>query len=205
MTPSLLSKAGSIGNTRADPSSGASDKVVAYNTGTGKMELVERQSRSYASVVSDGAGRFRVTGEAAPKLVPKAEYDFEQANARLAKEHLPEAPRESFYDKTSSFFDNISCEATTGKDGRMDRNERKWNIETFGVPAAPGHHHNRYRGGSHQHYGGNRHGGYGGPHTGGQRRTSNYQQRNQYHQGGGGGSGSSGAGRSHLHQGHVEN
>lgn len=187
-----------MAGTGVDPSSGSSDKVVAYNTGTGKMELVERQSRSYASVVSDGAGRFRVTGEGAPKMVPKAEYDFEQANARLAKERLPEAPRGSFYDKGSSFFDNISCEATTGKDGRMDRNERRWNIETFGVPAAPGHHHNRYRGGSHQQYGGGpRHGGYGGQHTGGQRRSSNYQQRTQYHQGG------SGAG--HLHQHQVEN
>lgn len=204
MTPSLLTKAGPAAGAAVPPAPGASNKVVAYNTGTGKMELVERQSRSYASVVSAGAGRFRVTGEAAPKLVPKAEYDFEQANARLTKEHIPDAPREAFYDKSSSFFDNISCEATVGKDGKMDKNERRWNIETFGVPVAPGHHHyhhhNRYRGGSHQQHSGGRHSGYGGGQTGGPRRTSNYQQRSQYQYQQGGG-----AGRSHLHQHPADN
>lgn len=126
---------------------------MAYNTGTGKMELVERHSRSYASVVSDGAGRFRAK-ETTARLVPRSEYDFEQANARLQMpKELSNAPKGTFYDKTCSFFDNISCESTGTKDGKIDRNERRWNIETFGVAAPPGGHHTHY-------YGRNRRGSY---------------------------------------------
>lgn len=43
------------------------------------------------------------------------------------------------YDKTKSFFDNISCEAATDRKGknRTDwRLERKLNSETFGVSSA---------------------------------------------------------------------
>jgi protein LSM14 len=44
---------------------------------------------------------------------------------------------ENCYDKTKSFFDNISCEAverSKGKTQRTDwRQERKLNSETFGV------------------------------------------------------------------------
>lgn len=124
------------------------EKVMAYNTATGKIELVERQTRSFASVVSDGAGRFKVTGQSTPRVVPKNDYDFQQANARLQKESLPESSssKESFYDKNISFFDKISCESTIGKDGQNDKNERKWNIETFGI-AAPSHRGSGHRGG----------------------------------------------------------
>lgn len=128
---------------------GTAEKVKAYNTGTGKIEMVERQSRSYASVLSDGAGRFR-TAETTTRMVPRTEYDFEQANARLqmSREEVPVAPKELYYDKSSSFFDNISCESTLGKDGRMDKNERKLNIETFGVALPAGHNRHYYhRGG----------------------------------------------------------
>lgn len=130
------------------------EKVKAYNTGTGKIEMVERQSRSYASVLSDGNGRFRAA-ETTTRMVPRTEYDFEHANSRLqmSREELPTAPKEQFYDKTSSFFDNISCESTVGKDGKFDKNERRWNIETFGIAAPSGA--NRYT-----HYRGGRRGGY---------------------------------------------
>lgn len=46
------------------------------------------------------------------------------------------------YDKTKSFFDNISCEAATdrtkGKIHKDWRQERKINHETFGVSARRG-------------------------------------------------------------------
>lgn len=40
-----------------------------------------------------------------------------------------------FYNKTSSFFDNISCEANDPQGERITRSaERKLNSETFGIP-----------------------------------------------------------------------
>lgn len=120
---------------------------------TGKVELVEKTSRSYAAVVSDGAGRFRVSGETTARIVPRAEYDFQQANARLQPPRdikAAAAAKESFYDKSTSFFDNISCEATGINDPR-DRNERRLNIETFGMAAPSGghYHHHHHRHGHH--------------------------------------------------------
>ncbi len=49
----------------------------------------------------------------------------------------PAKPAEVFYEK-SSFFDNISCEATTGRSEGREFNERRRNIETFGVAEPPG-------------------------------------------------------------------
>ena len=54
-------------------------------------------------------------------------------------------PQEPFYDKTKSFFDNISCEAKEKLKGPKPRNqywkvERKLNMETFGTAGK------RYRG-----------------------------------------------------------
>ncbi|XP_029647917.1 protein LSM14 homolog B isoform X1 [Octopus sinensis] len=66
-------------------------------------------------------------------------------------EEEPEVPKKDvkkdeetvYYDKTKSFFDNISCEATEREHGRVNRTswreERKLNAETFGVSE-------RYRG-----------------------------------------------------------
>lgn len=156
------------------------ERVMAYNTGTGKIELVERHSRSYASVVSDGAGRFRLSADATSRLVPRHDYDFQQANSKLRKEQLPAAAKETFYDRTSSFFDNISCESTGSKDGKHDRNERRWNIETFGT-AGPSFSSPSYGGG----------GASGG--------SSSHHGRAGYYSGGRGGSGS-GSGSGGRHQ-----
>lgn len=42
---------------------------------------------------------------------------------------------EQFYNKTSSFFDNISCESNDPQGERITRSaERKLNCETFGIP-----------------------------------------------------------------------
>eukprot|EP00005_Dracoamoeba_jomungandri_P006056 CAMPEP_0174261764 /NCGR_PEP_ID=MMETSP0439-20130205/12099_1 /TAXON_ID=0 /ORGANISM="Stereomyxa ramosa, Strain Chinc5" /LENGTH=439 /DNA_ID=CAMNT_0015346319 /DNA_START=15 /DNA_END=1334 /DNA_ORIENTATION=- len=72
------------------------------------------------------------------------DFDFEKANAKLDREKLKEevekkgeVPKKS-YDKSSSFFDNLSCEATdrlqqTGYRRRESyANQRRLNVETFG-------------------------------------------------------------------------
>lgn len=118
----------------------APEKVMSYSTGTGKVELVQKEkTRSYASVLSDGAGRFRrVEQSNTTEMVPPAEFDFEQNNAKLFQdpaliEFAKSTEGQIFYDKSSSFFDNISSEATAHSKDPQLPNERKWNIETFGV------------------------------------------------------------------------
>ncbi|ORY40407.1 hypothetical protein BCR33DRAFT_852737 [Rhizoclosmatium globosum] len=95
-------------------------------------------------------------------VVPSSDFDFESANAKFNKSEVvtirPEASAqdedadspdsvsrpalpttvtdESFYDKKSSFFDNISCEARDRAEGERrvvrGQEERKLNMETFG-------------------------------------------------------------------------
>jgi len=109
-----------------------------------------------------GRGRGRGgRGNSAP--VPKDDFDFEASNAKFSKDQLmkefekmklkeddkpseeaeviiPEGNTGKFYDKTSSFFDDISCEAKERaesggeKSDRRNRNaqERHLNMETFG-------------------------------------------------------------------------
>jgi len=68
-----------------------------------------------------------------------------------------EANREVFYDKSKSFFDNISCEAAErakgGRGQRTDwRAERKLNTETFGVASSRRGGYHRGRGGFRNNY-----------------------------------------------------
>ncbi|XP_022256792.1 protein LSM14 homolog B-like isoform X2 [Limulus polyphemus] len=92
----------------------------------------------------------------------EGEYDFEQANAefqelenKLAKTKLDDKKDDSgnetqagdvqddddvvYYDRSKSFFDNISCEALERSKGNLQRvdwrRERKLNVETFGSSA----------------------------------------------------------------------
>ncbi|CAN7992047.1 unnamed protein product [Ixodes hexagonus] len=101
------------------------------------------------------------------------EYDFEQANAefqelesklaqtKIADEKKDDSGTETqvgdnhedddvvYYDKTKSFFDNISCEAIERSKGmqRIDwRQERKLNHETFGISANNWMRRNAWRG-----------------------------------------------------------
>jgi protein LSM14 len=114
--------------------------------------------------------------------VPRADFDFEQSNAKFDKSQLqqefrkmsfsngsetvqapvvPDPSAEAYYNKGKSFFDNISCEsndkqqANAEASDRRSRNnqERRNNMETFGQTHVP-----RGRGG-HRGRGGNR-GGY---------------------------------------------
>jgi len=95
------------------------------------------------------------TTEAKPN-VPAAsgEFDFEKANARFTKKltapqgsnqdsgklsAIPPADTQSFYDKKSGFFDNISSEVKDRLEGGRSRNaiaeEKERNILTFGDEA----------------------------------------------------------------------
>ena len=136
LVPSAVSSARPTTSTA--PVAEQSDKVMAYNSVTGKIEMVERSvARSYASVLTDGAGRFKVDPQQA-RPIPTTDYDFAKANARLQKDAPTlDVPKEAFYDKTSSFFDNISCESTGARDSK-GKNEGRWNIETFGIAAPAG-------------------------------------------------------------------
>jgi protein LSM14 len=88
-------------------------------------------------------GSFRPPAEHS-KAAAAPDFSFEASQAGL--QNLTTAQAEvfkaiqdkSFYSKSSSFFDDISCDAKDGKadDSRL-RNERSWNVETFGVPAPP--------------------------------------------------------------------
>uniref|UniRef100_A0A2K6T0G7 LSM14A mRNA processing body assembly factor n=1 Tax=Saimiri boliviensis boliviensis TaxID=39432 RepID=A0A2K6T0G7_SAIBB len=105
-----------------------------------------------------GRGRFGIPRDGPMKF----EKDFESANTlstsfilslnstrkrlteRNADEEDPLGPN-CYYDKTKSFFDNISCD-----DSRERRptwaEERRLNAETFGIPLHPNHGRGGYRG-----------------------------------------------------------
>ena len=150
------------------------------------------------------------------------DYDFEQANtqfeelrSQLAKTKIDsgadnekkddsgnetgagegepeEEPEIVHYDKSKSFFDNISCEAVERSKGRFQRTdwrtERKLNSETFGVASTRRGgfrgrgYYNRGMGGMYRGGGGNGgsgfRGGYRGGSRGGNRKPANQQQQN---------------------------
>lgn len=143
------------------------EKVLTYSTGTGRMEMVPREGRSYASVLNEN-GQSSFSGPRPPRQerplgrpVPNTEFNFEESNAKLAQnpqliELVTKSSEEQkvYYDKASSFFDNISSDAAAGnKDTSNLPNERKWNIETFGVAHA---YRGSYRGGRGGYYRGGR-------------------------------------------------
>jgi len=118
--------------------------------------------------------------------MPSEEFDFEGMNAKFEsqklsteKEESPQPNTDAFYDKKSSFFDNISCESKDKADGRDEdrkprHEENKINLETFGQTHIPHYyhgHHGRGRGGYSGGGSGNRsEGGY----SGGNRNEGSY-------------------------------
>nr|XP_022342452.1 protein LSM14 homolog B-like isoform X5 [Crassostrea virginica] len=114
----------------------------------------------------------------------------------------PEDEEEMFYDKNKSFFDNISCEATERAKGKSTRpswrEERKLNVETFGMSDNP---RRNFRGRGRGYYGGFRgnRGGGGGFRNDGYR-SDNYRGNFRGFRGGfrpsSGRGGSNGGGRS---------
>lgn len=123
----------------------------------------------------------------------------DSGNETGAGDHEPEEDDVQCYDKTKSFFDNISCEAmerAKGKQQRTDwRQERKLNTETFGVGSTRrggynrrGGYYNRgpnnYRGNNHQYRGGNNYRGRSHHNNGGgqNRQQNHHQGQGQQHQ-----------------------
>jgi protein LSM14 len=88
-------------------------------------------------------------------VVPNAEYDFSSANAKFQKSeddmNAAAGQTDPAYNKSSSFFDNISCQANDQPMERRERmqHERDLNMETFGQ-AAPARRYGRGRGGYHR-------------------------------------------------------
>ncbi|ANB14588.1 hypothetical protein AWJ20_2188 [Sugiyamaella lignohabitans] len=93
-----------------------------------------------------------------PKVV-LPEFNFDASNAKFSKEDItkeesviPKAPAEGFYDKKSSFFDNISSTTKEQIEGSSDNKtayqrrgeERQLNMETFGQAES---NHGNWRGG----------------------------------------------------------
>ncbi|KAG2211124.1 hypothetical protein INT46_004500 [Mucor plumbeus] len=104
-------------------------------------------------------------------IIPNSEFDFEASNAKFDKSEVVkkdgeeandeeaeeiEIPQpDEFYDKTSSFFDNISCESKERNEQRQQNEprrshfheERKLNLETFGQATVDqSRYRNNYRG-----------------------------------------------------------
>jgi protein LSM14 len=147
-------------------------------------------------------------------VVPKSDFDFESSNAKFDKDHILQEvshphddenaeadngedeeevvipPPDDFYNRSKSFFDNISCEAKERSDGpnrygdnrRKYHEERKLNVETFGQASVEQGRHRGYRGrGGHR--GRQLHGGYrGGNRRGGHNRQQQQSQQQQNQQ-----------------------
>ncbi len=111
-------------------------------------------------------------------VIPKTDFDFESANSKFHKEDLIKEveheqgetptipqnnekdinedviipPHDQFYDKKSSFFDNISSGVKDRFEGNKHHDGLKWdeekllNLETFGQTRVPGRGNGRGRG-----------------------------------------------------------
>ncbi|KAI9340705.1 Scd6-like Sm domain-containing protein [Pilaira anomala] len=136
--------------------------------------------------------------------IPTSEFDFEAANAKFDKSEIVKKDHEEvddeeeeieipapdeFYDKTSSFFDNISCESKERNEQRQlneprrshFHEERKLNLETFGQATVDqSRYRNNYRGRG-NYRGGNRGGNNNNNNNGGQGYYRN--NRNNYNNG----------------------
>lgn len=148
-------------------SGGETAKVLTYSTETKKIEVVEKPVFSYASMVSQGrsdvrrkpaerTGSFKPAESHPRQAAP--DFAFKSSDASIANLSNAQAQvlqniqqrGDSFYSKTS-FFDDISSDAKESKGGDDSRlkNERSWNMETFGIAAPPRAYNNHPGGSSH--------------------------------------------------------
>lgn len=121
----------------------------------------------------------------APAANSSGEFNFDEMNAKFSKEEIakelgteqtsviPAEARASFYDKKTSFFDNISSTTKERIEGseepRRRGDERRLNLETFGQEYVYKNNRGGYRGQ------GRRGGGY---YRGGRGGSNNYRQNN---------------------------
>ncbi|KAI7891578.1 Scd6-like Sm domain-containing protein [Mucor mucedo] len=137
--------------------------------------------------------------------IPTSEFDFEASNAKFDKSEIVKKETEEvdfeeeeleipspdeFYDKTSSFFDNISCESKERNEQRQlneprrshFHEERKLNLETFGQATVDqSRYRNNYRGRG-NYRGGNRGGNNNQGYYRNNNRNNNYNNNNGYRQ-----------------------
>ncbi|XP_039255885.2 protein LSM14 homolog B-like [Styela clava] len=122
--------------------------------------------------------KLKITGKKEPEK-PKPEDAVDKVDSGIDSAHTNETAEESddsdnpiYYDKTKSFFDNITCETNNPRGERISwSEERKLNTETFGTT---------WRGRGRGYRGGR--GGYrgrGGGYRGGYRNYNNYGGYNQ--------------------------
>lgn len=103
-----------------------------YDFEQANTEFEELRSKLAKTKISDDGAtplKAEVNGD--------SEKKDDSGNETGAGEQEPEEDQEVYYDKSKSFFDNISCEAVERSKGRSQRTdwrkERKLNSETFGV------------------------------------------------------------------------
>ncbi|KAJ3099405.1 hypothetical protein HK100_004892 [Physocladia obscura] len=140
---------------RGSGSGGGGGSRGYHSNGTGNRGSHQQSQRGRAPAI--------------PFSVPSADFDFELMNSKFNKGEVvtirPDETADSpdtesraatlsddkFYDKKSSFFDNISCEARDRAEGerRVVRGpqERKLNLETFGQTTIDSNRNNYRRGG----------------------------------------------------------
>lgn len=101
------------------------------------MKIKSGEEKDGAESSGDGANSKSPTGQSESG----SGYDSEDQNNKDgdSKDGYGESVSGEFYDKTKSFFDNISCEASERSQGKVNkpdwRKERQMNAETFGVSA----------------------------------------------------------------------
>ncbi|XP_046659760.1 protein LSM14 homolog B-like isoform X2 [Homalodisca vitripennis] len=153
--PSIRSRGrgGPGGNFNRAPGSGPQNQPQQNNTAAVKKNTLKfdeeydfDKANSEFEELRSKTAKLKISGEgeaAAPKVNGEDKKDDSGNETGLGEgepEEDPEHEHVVYYDKTKSFFDNISCEAVERSKGRSQRTdwrtERKLNSETFGVASA---------------------------------------------------------------------
>ncbi|XP_075226116.1 LSM14 family protein trailer hitch [Lycorma delicatula] len=104
-----------------------------YDFDKANTEFEELRSQLSKVKITEG-------GEAVAKVNGEDKKDDSGNETAIGEGEHDEEEQPVYYDKTKSFFDNISCEAVERSKGRSQRTdwrtERKLNSETFGVASA---------------------------------------------------------------------
>ncbi|KAI4471820.1 scd6 protein-related [Holotrichia oblita] len=98
----------------------------------------EEANTHFEEMIRNKLGKMKLD-EGKPEMNGDSDKKDDSGNETGAGEGEQEEEHEVYYDKSKSFFDNISCEAVERSKGRSQRTdwrtERKLNSETFGVAA----------------------------------------------------------------------
>lgn len=125
------------------PPSQRTQKVKSYSTVT--KQTVEKEV-PVESLGKQPSQRPHQRKPPTGPFVPNRDFDFEQSNQlfnkdQVAAEVAPVLTADGpYYNKGSSFFDNISSEISANSDNQDPKmkSEKSWNMETFGQPFVRG-------------------------------------------------------------------